>query len=1653
MKEIREKNFFNNEKILEKELKIIGSKEKENILERGYKKYKKLNERQKTILKEYILRYEKELKRKKVDLKKRIESEYRKYEEEMAGKTGKKLLEVYKHMENNVVLGKLKRTGSSMEEAREIMGADMEEKKRKKETIGELIEAMMSEELLATLESIEQKEWLDEEFRIKMPEKIKKTAEKIKEMYQEELKGAYKEMCVGISQEIEEEEEEKEEERIEEQGGMTESVDIVSKSGKKERVKVEETKVGDKYIAGESGYTRIEKESKKKDVRSIRKGKGVIRERIEKVVERWRMHVIVLMLILPGVVELYPHFYNNWVRLVKEPYRLYIKWYHGSDKLIEKLYEVMDPTLLAGNIVYLIGAYGILYTVYNYKKKGGIKIKDVKPLIIILLTSTVVDIYSELQNKIERSRRVGKWREYVREVSTLVDKYRFGTEWEKRRRRGDDEDKRAWIREPNARMDPVMEGKPTLNDYVVESWYVYPRAKEAKVTKEWKDEVEWRQRSWGNSARNYKHQLRGPWIEERGQRRISNLGEKYSELKNRLKRKVKSILKSVEREGTLQLPGNVKNWKEHELTVEEKYRSTQKMRFYYEKLSGERKEIERQKTERQYMYYADYNYLGEYKGNSLKRLEELENADKIISPYYRKVVWLIQKYILKNPEKINEVRGWYDISRNHIPYFPWTGKLRRVWQKEVAPQKFNGVRNRKYDYLLPANVTYPYIEEVKKVDREHLELVTKRRRNKSWNQNREKKKIIKRDKEIRILPRDIWVEYSTKLPERQTRTQALKALMWKILNYKRWIDGQERRAVLHEIRYKLKYEIREALLSAAKREKYYQKQPEKRKRFSYSSIKREYWWNSRIEYGPNLYKGKVIRKRKSIRRVVGEKENRTRTRIRERKNVIFELEEKKGKYEQRMAEIEKELRVKSKKERRELRQIIKWVGAEMKYHRERTIEEKDKTYLEYRNKISEETDDKGLEELYINARTREEANYSEIKGHKYIKRMNKVARLKKEDQHIREIWDMVEGGRGRMRRRKMFKEEFILADKEDLENEGTALVFNAFQEEIEEAVAGEGRYKLTEIAKAWPRKAAPHYKLRRKVVAEAKTFTGRDIVDKSNEIIETARRAKWARKIKADRDRRKYRLKQKKRNREEEKEVIRVHELYETVKNKNIKEDTSEWSGSIVNEGPGSLKNIKTTRKKTKESGRINKKLGGSIKEKLKESQISKIEEKPKKMKIPSALEFRLAETRKRRELKKKAEAEELEKNRKKPKLKEIREQEKGHIRQRDRIKKKIENLEEIRKDKRLETKMWSDKRVSIKNEWKKLKERSLKEEVKEVTSEHWKKEEKEKRIKMYRKYRETWRAEDLVNLRKIWKSIKERKTKVKNWKRPNQLSAKIERECVNETKETKVDMLRNGNMYNWRKDYMMMGSYGYKAGPVIRKTKGKLMDMSGKDILERKWKNLPGRVRAKRDEEGIIKIKEKRRNHVENIEDILKVKSRGGKIRLRGGREKRKKIPEIAKRTYNEERIRDIIRNPLKRERYLSKEYCVKEKKTKMETQPKTMVAKEAGWSPNGLEQNQTKFKEREGQINRKYSKKKIESYYYNNRIPGEYYTIGRDYWMPSKLYIEDVITDADKIDREIILFEIYRYLILKHEWAIQVLVINVLNGMDIGIITMMVY
>ncbi len=101
---------------------------------------------------------------------------------------------------------------------------------------------------------------------------------------------------------------------------------------------------------------------------------------------------------------------------------------------------------------------------------------------------------------------------------------------------------------------------------------------------------------------------------------------------------------------------------------------------------------------RQYNYYPDYYYMGGYIGNSIRCLDELEVYDKVVSPYYRKMVKFLSEVFVEEPIRLNELRDWYDAHKMVVPYYPWNEKLRRVWQKDMLVLKFNGERSIRYDY-------------------------------------------------------------------------------------------------------------------------------------------------------------------------------------------------------------------------------------------------------------------------------------------------------------------------------------------------------------------------------------------------------------------------------------------------------------------------------------------------------------------------------------------------------------------------------------------------------------------------------------------------------------------------------------------------------------------------------------------------------------------------------------------------------------------------------------------------------------------------------------------------------------------------------------------------------------------------------------------
>jgi hypothetical protein len=87
------------------------------------------------------------------------------------------------------------------------------------------------------------------------------------------------------------------------------------------------------------------------------------------------------------------------------------------------------------------------------------------------------------------------------------------------------------------------------------------------------------------------------------------------------------------------------------------------------------------------------------------------------------------------------------------------------------------------------------------------------------------------------------------------------------------------------------------------------------------------------------------------------------------------------------------------------------------------------------------------------------------------------------------------------------------------------------------------------------------------------------------------------------------------------------------------------------------------------------------------------------------------------------------------------------------------------------------------------------------------------------------------------------------------------------------------------------------------------------------------------------------------------------------------------------------------------------------------------------------------------KRNRKKYDYSFANNLIPNEYYTVGREYWMPSKLYVEDIITDMDVINREIAIYEIHRFLLLRYDWPLEIILVNALSGFDLGLLNFIVF
>jgi len=257
-------------------------------------------------------------------------------------------------------------------------------------------------------------------------------------------------------------------------------------------------------------------------------------------------------------------------------------------------------------------------------------------------------------------------------------------------------------------------------------------------------------------------------------------------------------------------------------------------------------------------------------------------------------------------------------------------------------------------------------------------------------------------------------------------------------------------------------------------------------------------------------------------------------------------------------------------------------------------------------------------------------------------------------------------------------------------------------------------------------------------------------------------------------------------------------------------------------------------------------------------------------------------------------------------------------------------------------------------------------------------------------------------------------------------------------------------SMYPWESSNGMNGNYRYNGGPLIIGSEGYVSDYNGrvlaKDIMMRYGGMTKWEIDGDLDEEelGILRA-------MRNYEEDWK---KDGNLDMELGfdylgllwvesinfpMERTKQEKEYIKHLYS------LIYSHEARMLYSA----YMEKKGMREL--KHLVSRTIPGDREGYRHSW--LKEREGIAYRKAANKKYDYYYYTNPIPQEYYTVGREYWMPSKLYLEDIITDADKIDREIIAYEINRYLLLRYDFPLEILLVNALTGFDIGVFFVLIF
>jgi hypothetical protein len=254
-------------------------------------------------------------------------------------------------------------------------------------------------------------------------------------------------------------------------------------------------------------------------------------------------------------------------------------------------------------------------------------------------------------------------------------------------------------------------------------------------------------------------------------------------------------------------------------------------------------------------------------------------------------------------------------------------------------------------------------------------------------------------------------------------------------------------------------------------------------------------------------------------------------------------------------------------------------------------------------------------------------------------------------------------------------------------------------------------------------------------------------------------------------------------------------------------------------------------------------------------------------------------------------------------------------------------------------------------------------------------------------------------------------------------------------------------DIYPWELESNVMGAYGFRGGPYIDESRLQTIDVGSKrklDIMNMKRVRLAKWIGLVDDSVNRGKIL--RSNIMDKRMSDFRVRNKRAVYRL-------ERVVKAKETKWLKENEKFMYRGMYNREEDEEVEEIAEEVHTTSRVEEEFVGRRLGGVGDPYKYMEKMGYISRDGKVYSKLKRKKYDYYYNNNNIMSDYYTVGREYWVPSKLYLEDAITDVDKIDREIILYEFYRLLLLRYEWPMEVILVSAVNGYDIGIFTFLIF